>query len=351
MSDDSSRFHFLDALRAAAAWLVVWDHVMWQYAPHRSLPVPALASWVHEHVNRPLGLMQFGWFGVCIFFLISGFVITHVALRERAPAFAVKRLFRIFPMLAVTVLLSVMLLPHARAEATPVTLLTNLLLLNFWIHPQVILVGVTWTLVIEILFYTLVLASYPLAQRPAWRLALLLGFVALVVALSNRFGHGFFLFAASTAYLPYLLVGQLLYLVGHARSIGLGQGALLSLAAYAALLFGLHRIHTDFLPLDRSQLIGFAWALALFLLFWRLDRPTPPRRWVKWLADTSYSVYLLHGIVGLFVLDALVPVLGLGTSLPLTLAAILIAVAMLHRYLEQPALALGQRLAARWPPR
>lgn len=351
MGEEPSRFHFLDALRAAAAWLVVWDHVVWQYAPHRSLPVPALATWVHENISQPLGVMKFGWLGVCVFFLISGFVITHVSLRERAPAFAVKRLFRIFPMLAVTLLLAVLLLPHERAEASPLTLLTNLLLVNFWIHPQVILVGVAWTLAIEILFYAFVLASYPLAGRPVLRAALLLAMVAGVIAASRSGGHGFFLFAASAAYLPYLAVGQLLYLVVHARRVDAATGTLLAVAAYGVLLYGLRSIHTQFLPLTNSQLVGFAWALAMFLLFWRLDRGRPPRPWVQWLADTSYTVYLLHGIVGLFLLDLLVPRVGLAAALPLTLAGIVVAVAVLHRHVEKPLLAFGQRVAARWSPR
>lgn len=347
MADKQQQIHFLDALRAVAAWLVVWDHLVCIWPAARGIRVP-MAVWVEETVNRPLGIIQnFGWFGVCLFFLISGFVITHVSLRENAAAFAIKRVFRIFPMLAVTVVLAVLLSPEARAQATPWTVLTNALLVNYWMHPQVVLVGVAWTLAIEILFYALVLASYPLARWPALRVAVLLAVVIGVIAGARAFGHGFFLFAASVAYLPYLITGQILYLALHRRAIGLPAAAGLGVLTYAALLMGLRSIHTAFLPLDNSYLVSFAWALAVFLLAWQLGGQLRPRRSVQLLSATSYSVYLLHGIVGFFLLDRLVPHVGFHAALAVTVPVVFAAVLLVHHGVEKPTLALGHRLAGR----
>ena len=50
-------------------------------------------------------------------------------------------------------------------------LLAALLLVNYWISPQVVLIGVAWTLAVEMMFYALILATHALGRRPALRLA------------------------------------------------------------------------------------------------------------------------------------------------------------------------------------
>lgn len=339
-------FRFLDALRAAAAWLVVWDHLLCAYPERWKLPMP-LVDWVNAHVNQPLGIIQnFGWYGVCLFFLISGFVITHAALHESPRAFVVRRLFRIYPMVAVALALGLLLEPPTRALATPESVLAALLLVNYWISPQVVLIGVAWTLAVEMLFYALILATHALGRRPALRLALLLGLVSLALAFCREFGPHFFLVAATAAYLPFLLVGQLMYVVGHQRAVGVKAGLLLGVAVYAVMLQGLREVHTVFLPLDNSYLITFAWSLCTFLLAWRLEERLRPGRATRLLADTSYSLYLLHGIVGVAVLDRLVPLTGYWPALAVALAVVAAVVLALHRWVERPLQDLGRRLSS-----
>lgn len=339
-------FRFLDALRAAAAWLVVWDHLLCAYPERWKLPMP-LVDWVNAHVNQPLGIIQnFGWYGVCLFFLISGFVITHAALHEPPRTFIVRRLFRIYPMVAVALALGLLLEPPTRAIATPQSVLAALLLVNYWISPQVVLIGVAWTLAVEMLFYALILATHALGRRPALRLALLLGLVSLSLAFCREFGPHFFLVAATAAYLPFLLVGQLMYVVGHQRAVGVKAGLLLGVAVYAVMLQGLREVHTAFLPLDNSYLITFAWSLCTFLLAWRLEERLRPGRATRLLADTSYSLYLLHGIVGVAVLDRLVPLTGYWPALAVALVVVAAVVLGLHLWVERPLQDLGRRLSS-----
>lgn len=347
MVDPNRQIHFLDVLRGAAAWLVVWDHLFVVYPEHHGITLP-VAHVVNRTINEPLGLIQhFGWFGVCLFFLISGFMITHVSLREQAAEFVVKRVFRIFPILALAVLVAIALDDSLRAQATPLTVATNLALVNYWIHPQVILVGVAWTLAIEILFYFWIAASYPLKDWPATRCALLLLVVIGIVAVSRMFGPSFFLFAASNAYLPYLAVGQVLYLSLYQRAIGAMAALGLLALAYAALLFGLRSIHVKFLPIDNSYLVSFVFALAVFLFGWALNDRLRPGRVTRLLADTSYSVYLFHGIVGFFLLGRLIPSAGIGLALTVTVPAMFAFVLLVHHTIEKPMLNAGRWLARR----
>lgn len=347
MTDPKRQIYFLDVLRGAAAWLVVWDHLFCVFPQHHGLTLPVV-RYVNEFVNEPLGVIQnFGWLGVCLFFLISGFVITHVSLRETATEFALKRVFRIFPMLIVAVLLAIGLDDDVRQQATPVTVLTNMLLVNYWVYPQVVLVGVAWTLAIEILFYAWVLATFWLRRWPAARAGLLLAVVIVVVLAARAFGPAFFLFAASAAYLPYLAVGQILYLLLHQRSIGVPAAISLLGLAYATLLLGLRSIHVQFLPLDNSYLVSFTLALVVFLFAWSVNDRLRPGRLVRLLADTSYSVYLFHGIVGFFLLGHLMPRLGIGAALVVTVPAVFGFVMLVHHAVEKPLLDVGRRLAGR----
>lgn len=347
MVDSNRQIHFLDVLRGAAAWLVVWDHLFVVYPGYHGVTLPVVRL-VDETVNEPLGLIQhFGWFGVCLFFLISGFVITHVALREQVAEFVIKRFFRIVPMLALAVLVAIGLDDSLRAQATPLAVATNMVLVNYWIHPQVILVGVAWTLAIEILFYLWVAASYPLKDWPATRCALLLVLVIGIVGVAREFGPSFFLFAASSAYLPYLAVGQVLYLLLYRRSISAAAALALLALAYAALLFGLHSIHVQFLPIENSYLVSFVFALAVFLLGWALNDRLRPGRVTRMLADTSYSVYLFHGIVGFYLLGHLMPLVGVGIALAVTVPAMFAFVLLVHHTFEKPMLEAGRRLAGR----
>ena len=347
MADAEPHIDFLDSLRALAAWLVVWGHLFSVYPALQGVELPAVA-WVQHQVNTPLGITQdFGWFGVCLFFLISGYVITHVARRESPVEFAVKRVFRIFPMLALTVLFAVLLEPGPRLAATPATVLTNVLLVNYWIHPQVVLVGVAWTLAVEVLFYALMLASHPLARWPVLRLLALDAVVALVLVNAREFGADFFLFAASAAYLPYLLCGQVLYLLLHAKAIRPALAAALGAVTYAVMLIGLQDIHTDHLPLDRSYLVSFAWATVLFVLAAAVGDRLRAGRVTRLLAESSYGLYLLHGSVGFALLDAISPRIGLVPALLLAVPVVLAVVLAVHVGFEKPVLKLGRRVARR----
>lgn len=103
MGNAKRRWLELDALRAFAVMLVVWSH----------------------STNRSIGLT--GFEGVLLFFVISGFLITHILLEARgaAPrstvlrAFYLRRFLRIFPIYYVVLFLTAMArIPNVR-EALP----------------------------------------------------------------------------------------------------------------------------------------------------------------------------------------------------------------------------------------
>jgi len=91
------QFGFIDLLRGPAALLVLYSHYVGIYLAsiHQTY---WLKEWVNTLFVRPLVIVdQFGQLGVMVFFLISGFIITHVARSENVLRFGIRRVFRIYP--------------------------------------------------------------------------------------------------------------------------------------------------------------------------------------------------------------------------------------------------------------
>jgi peptidoglycan/LPS O-acetylase OafA/YrhL len=98
----SSRYHNVDALRALAAFLVLWTHTAEVFVAFADNGAPG--AWLNQVAHE----LDFGRMGVTAFFAISGFVIPMslrgnrrgVALR----VFMVGRVFRLYPAFWVSIL-------------------------------------------------------------------------------------------------------------------------------------------------------------------------------------------------------------------------------------------------------
>jgi peptidoglycan/LPS O-acetylase OafA/YrhL len=335
--DSENRYVFLDYLRAMAAWLVVWDHLA-NIVPQTQGRTFAPAEFVRNNFTAPLGIIQdFGWFGVTLFFLISGFIISDRARVESLSKFVVKRVLRIYPMLAVALLLAAAFMVP-KDQVTIRNLVLNLSLANYLMVPQVVLIGVAWTLFIEMTFYALTAATQ-FARESPHRIGFNLLVVAVVIWKARAFGPNFFLFAAAVSYLPVLMMGQTVYwwLAKNRLSATWGLGYLF--AAYAIFLWGLRSLQPGFLPATNSYLISVAYALALFVGLLRVR--LPERRVIRLLSDTSYSMYLLHGIVGWSLLIILMKRMPMSFAIPLAAGASLAAAFATYQLIEKP----SQRLA------
>lgn len=350
-----ARIGFLDWLRAAASLLVVWDHLVgeWLHAHSRGwLPL----SIVQNYFTVPLVITQnLGWLGVVTFFLISGFIISSVSVTETTVAFVLKRVLRIFPPLIVAVLGTLLLTvadPGAATEMhgriTLENVLLNFTLVNYLKVPQVVLVGVAWTLVIEVTFYGLMtfVARFLRSRLPAIT-PLLVMLAALWFLFTGRlFGPNYFLLAVTVSYLPLLVLGQLLWLRWSERISWLWFVGL-TLGCWVLFVRGLWIYQPRWL--DPAQSYGpsiiLAYAVFVGLLAKNATIRTPVV--VRFLAERGYSIYLIHWPVGRFVLDQLYGRLPFTAVLMITLAAILLVSEVVHRLVERP----SQRLArdvTRW---
>jgi peptidoglycan/LPS O-acetylase OafA/YrhL len=175
------------------------------------------------------------------------------------------------------------------------------------------------------------------------RIALNLVFAALLVWKRGAFGGHFIYFGVWSAYLPVLVMGQTVYWwISRERlsaPVALGYLA----AAYGVFLYGVRAIQPAFLPVTNSYPISVAYALLIFLTLVRVR--LPPTRVVRFLSDTSYSLYLLHGIAAPLVRKALDPRMPLWAAILAAAATSLAAAAISYRWVERPFQGLARRLS------
>jgi peptidoglycan/LPS O-acetylase OafA/YrhL len=339
----TGRLVFADLGRAVGALLVVYSNVtaIWGTRQHR---ISSSVLNVLDSVTRtPLHLSEqgIGQVAVPLFFLISGFVVTPAALAEGRGRFALRRAVRIHPLLAVTVVLAAVLVlvgAHplrigAAPSVTPVAVLTDITLLNYFLTPQHVLVAVAWTLAVELLFYTLLVVLVPLFRRSTVAaIGVESAFVAVVLATSRVLGPDYHLFAVSVSFLPAVFVGQIVW-AARAGRIRMWVAGL-----YGALAWALY-IAAELLDLGRvngSYDIALAYAIVLFIVGLLVEPRMRPARWITFLADRSYAIYLLHGVVLFPVLDLLTRYLPLLLALVVGLAVTLGVVELGHRFVEVP---------------
>lgn len=152
MRPASQRFRPIDGLRALSVlWMVIFHCIYYLGA---FIPRD---EYVRILQNPALRLFLQGHFGVDIFFVISGFLITSLLLKERHTSegislrgFYIRRAFRILPAYAIVLLLGLLVLGR---EANAGNAWANLLFVNNFFPFREQYLPWTWSLAIEEQFY------------------------------------------------------------------------------------------------------------------------------------------------------------------------------------------------------
>ncbi len=147
-------FKGLDTLRFFAFFLVFWQHGF-------SDSFSNLTS--NELVNKIIvSLTITGGAGVQIFFVISGFLITFLMIKEEKTKgyvnlkfFYLRRIFRIWPLYYLVLITGIFILPNIfNTFQFSGSIIKNLLFLNnFDMHNQALQTGIAWSVAIEEQFY------------------------------------------------------------------------------------------------------------------------------------------------------------------------------------------------------
>ncbi len=357
--DRAGSIRSIALLRGAAVVLVLWDHLVGQGAAMQGrswIPLDIVRNWV----SGPLAIIQdFGFLGVTLFFLLSGYIISEVAVRESRRDFAVKRLLRIYPALIVSILVIVALDELRPAFDLPQTgfgraqSLWAMTLLNYVRAAHAPVNGVAWSLIIEVLFYALVFGVLTqLRRRPLLAFGIEAAVVAGIVLSARQFPvdslqANWFLLSVSVSYIPLLLMGQVVWM-WRSRRVSPRLALVSMTVCWVLFVLGMRRVNPSFLPAANSYGVSAGFALGIFTAAVVFEHRVRLPRWIGAVSVVSYSVYLLHGAVAYFVLDVLAQ-----HSVPfsLQLVAALVAVALVSvaswRLIELPAQQWSRSLTRR----
>jgi peptidoglycan/LPS O-acetylase OafA/YrhL len=276
----------LQALRALAAWLVVFHHFMQVFFDFRS-------DTVVGHL-----LSTRGQVGVDIFFVLSGFVIYISTAGRSMPTFRfmVNRVARIVPAYWLYTVITAGIL-YCSADVMPVygvaaeELLLSLFFIpsqnpgGFGLYPTL---PVGWTLNYEMLFYLLFALSFKAPER--WRLWI----VSLLVI-------GVSVLSADQPFISHFYHNPIMYefLLGMGIGVLYQKGLIRQSLTFAPVIAGL----------SIATILHFEAGTSWRLLYWGLPSALlvasciamepffEGNRILKALGDWSYSVYLLHVII------------------------------------------------------
>ena len=146
MEETKGRLLFLDLIRFLAAMAVLIFHYKSKYI--ETLPVDSELAAVIYSVTK------FGYLGVDLFLLVSGFVIFASAMNRTPSQFLISRGTRIYPtfwVCASFTCLLILVYPDSFSSVSPLQYLANLTLFHEYLGVKGI-DGVYWTLVVELKF-------------------------------------------------------------------------------------------------------------------------------------------------------------------------------------------------------
>lgn len=330
--------HGLDVMRVICSIAVVYNHLAnWALLNKHGFVVSDI---VEGWIIGPLHLNALaGFIGVGAFLLISGVVVTHVAFSEGTGRFLARRGVRLLPALWVAVLVAWTLvsagLLTAGGTADLADLWKNALLLNFTIPDSTEVLGVTWTLTIQVVFYVFLALCIPLLRRWPWLPAAIAacGISLLLSATHTIDSPAMHHLRMIATFLPVVFIGQLVSLVRKRKLHPLAGIALGGVHFW----LGVRGVLTWE---DTPDGPGYARTLLLLLLILLLCSKANGRiaraRWVSVLAKRTYAIYLLHVPMAFPVLKLLTPHLGFGWAVVVALLAIALGVELLYRFVEKP---------------
>lgn len=314
------RLPTLDALRGLAALSVMWFH----FTKHM---IPAIGTGIVYTSGR------YGWLGVEVFFVISGFVIPYAMHRVGYTIscygrFLLKRITRLDPPYLLSIVFIIayqyVLTRRSSYQGPPFQISLPQVLCHFaylnvifgyeWLN------GVFWSLAIEFQYYLLIGLLFPLLFNKRARYLTLASLLILSFILHT---DGFIF-----SYLGFFLLG-FITLFYHLKEMTLKHYLIGVLILSASLMF-----NASLVP----ALVGTAGALTI--AFVRLEF-----RALSFFGLISYSLYLLHWPLGW-------PILGLVESktgsaylaLAIAVAVTIFAAFLYYLAIERP----SQRLASRF---
>ncbi|NVB83942.1 MAG: acyltransferase [Kofleriaceae bacterium] len=311
----SRRNDAIDALRGIAILGVIAFHYLVHYAPPES-PRDLVGF---DYTYSPW--LSLGQYGVHVFFVVSGLVIAMTVSRsDGALDFTVRRLARLYPALVVAAPLTFLVARVGPPEfhRTVSDLFASLTFFAHKLHRHNV-DGVYWSLTVEVTFYAVIAASVLVLRTRFWIGPLVLG---IATGVAEIIGYPMIL----AAYWPYFLagIGGWYLLFDERRRLGL------TFLAIAVLLY-VGWLRPGGLPVDLAIIVPVAATFSLIAIGYQ-----GPYLGLAWLGRRSYSLYLIHNIIGVTLIAKLSPFLPDAVVVVGVLALMVALASLMFKHVEEP---------------
>ncbi|WP_081738690.1 acyltransferase family protein [Mesorhizobium ciceri] len=298
----------LDLLRLAAALAVVFFHYFFRGA--------AAEGYLAQGYPLAAPFALYGYLGVNLFFLISGFVIAWSAENRSWDQFAVARVVRLYPgfLLCMTITFAIVFLAGSPLLSASFVQYAANLSMFAPAFGQPFMDGVYWSIVLELVFYgwvTLALLTGLFQKR---KLELI--FIWLAISALNEFfiGSGAARLLFITEFGPFFAAGVLVH---HLHAHGRSLPAMLLLAAAFLIscgtlsvtqhwMLGHYGIAVASANLVVANVVMHATLIGAVLLRNRLR----PSALTLALGGLTYPLYLLHQDIGYLAINTATPLVG-----------------------------------------
>ncbi|WP_426671930.1 acyltransferase family protein [Mucilaginibacter sp. McL0603] len=328
LPNTKNRNHLIDLLRfVSACWVVLF---------HFNEPVKYIDNWYRN-------FCKLGYLGVPVFFIISGFCIRIAQKHVKTPnEFIIKRLFRIFPpywmSLAIVITCAMIIKVITGYNSTPLPKNISGIAATLFLYTEPVshfatVNWVYWTLPYELSFYFIIGLSIFASKRFVLVLPLVLTSIAILLPIQKEN----FLFFFNE--LPSFLLGYSLCILIH-KDENKWLNALLFLLSVAGLIL---------------KHLSFEYLLTCFLtvtLIYINSKKTLKENTFSRMGDFSYSIYLLHVPLGIYLLGFIKNKIFVQQSIIINmvvdlslLAGIVFVSKLTFQKIEAPSIELGKKFS------
>ena len=345
-----NHYTFISYLRLIACSIIVYTHLVAMRFPELRPVIIIRAA-----INTPLHIIQdFGAFGVCLFYIISGFLVALSAGKQTWLKFLLNKIIRVYfgAILAATLfyvvqkIIEIMLgTPTFWGQRTAKDWIMGGTLIGYLSGYGDQINGTTWFLIPYLFFIIIFTLSYKILKTnpiPAiliLELSVLLFTTAYIYIPAIKIAVGFF------AFVPMCISGVLIY-CWQSKLIKNTPFGLFMVANYLIMIFAFYRMRAHYYT-DQPYLVSYIISLGLFMTASLANDRLLPGLRVKtclWFCDKySFAIYLSHMQIGGLVMSLITAYMPTTLVVVLGMLCVLGYSMFFHQFIEIP-LTKGSKL-------
>ena len=312
----------LDLIRFFAAMSVVLYHYI---SPDDLTHFPVLSQ-----------ITDFGYLGVPLFFIISGYVIALSANNRSAWQFISSRFVRLYPALWAGIFFTVIVVTLlSDIKISILQILANATLLNDYMGFANI-DGVYWTLKAELKFYacmSILLLVGVFRHYKVW-VSIWMLMVVCFALFNEPFFMGWFI---SPEYSSFFIAGICYYLIQSKQNQTYAKGVL-----FSSLIMSLYNAYGQIPhfvsdPSQSHKILTLLIILLFYVIFFRLSEgklTLKANSLYTQLGALTYPLYLIHSLAGKLIIAKLSPYMPMELIVILVITLMIFVAYLIHKYVE-----------------